>query len=193
MRGKDEQFPGYAPFAVDHPRVCGEKPAGRAHHPTAIGSPPRMRGKGQTLLADDTGVGITPAYAGKSIRFWGRVRLLRDHPRVCGEKNSCACILEILLGSPPRMRGKGPPFLAIAPTTGITPAYAGKSADHRKQAGYHQDHPRVCGEKVRPRALNGMKPWITPAYAGKSTMRNALYSLQRDHPRVCGEKTKKIP
>ena len=51
-----------------------------------VGSPPRMRGK--ACIADDEAraAGITPAYAGKSERFWSRKDRLEDHPRVCGEK-----------------------------------------------------------------------------------------------------------
>ena len=30
--------------------------------------------------------GITPAYAGKSVKFTAFVGKIRDHPRLCGEK-----------------------------------------------------------------------------------------------------------
>ena len=52
----------------DHPRVCGEKCAdrGRPHHDQ--GSPPRMRGKVAFRLREFVPDGITPAYAGKSVR-----------------------------------------------------------------------------------------------------------------------------
>ena len=54
-------------FTQDHPRVCGEK---NKFHPSVfgcIGSPPRMRGKVQVLFCNFCCVGITPAYAGKSV------------------------------------------------------------------------------------------------------------------------------
>ena len=71
---------------------------------------------------------------------------------------------------------------------GITPAYAGKSQQVRRQTGRLQDHPRVCGEKAQtaqqtetrigspPRmrgkgvnvAVSDALVGITPAYAGKS-------------------------
>ena len=73
-------------MARDHPRVCGEKGQGAGEATDHIGSPPRMRGKGQALLADNTGVGITPAYAGKSIFISLLIKFIQDHPRVCGEK-----------------------------------------------------------------------------------------------------------
>ena len=51
-----------------------------------------------------------------------------DHPRVCGEKATEDQLTAALSGSPPRMRGKVLGDLAGRELTGITPAYAGKSA-----------------------------------------------------------------
>lgn len=67
-----------------------------------------MRGKEPASCAQVLRQGITPACAGKrgcSCRFHMPPG---DHPRVCGEKplgHRCQCVL---LGSPPRMRGKVP-------------------------------------------------------------------------------------
>ena len=72
----------------DHPRVCGEK---RKDFETANrkkGSPPRMRGKGCMFCCSPAKVGITPAYAGKSLLCMDFCPAYRDHPRVCGEKQS---------------------------------------------------------------------------------------------------------
>ena len=131
----------------DHPRVCGEKSAFRLAVRSATGSPPRMRGKVAHLSEVSVDEGITPAYAGKSPRS-SLLPLSRwDHPRVCGEKTQNPTQNAILMGSPPRMRGKdhssrantnsagSPPRMrgkGITATvqssiTGITPAYAGKS------------------------------------------------------------------
>ena len=93
-------FPGITPawagksrrtvFAVfhpeDHPRVGGEKcwpppPLGKV-----LGSPPRGRGKEYAAPAGHTAAGITPAWAGKRTALWYAVLLIRDHPRVGGEK-----------------------------------------------------------------------------------------------------------
>ena len=91
----------------DHPRVCGEKqlvtgwttgvtritPAYAGKSPVLLGdlkglggSPPRMRGKDQSLEEDVTWSRITPAYAGKSSPYSPAQKNLKDHPRVCGEK-----------------------------------------------------------------------------------------------------------
>ena len=51
----------------DHPRICGEKTLhGLLAHKT-VGSPPHMRGKVLIVFDDLSCVGITPAYAGKSL------------------------------------------------------------------------------------------------------------------------------
>ena len=71
----------------DHPRVCGEKGSRIFQDPAGRGSPPRMRGKGDPGGVPQRGVGITPAYAGKSIQLGGTSLLIVDHPRVCGEKD----------------------------------------------------------------------------------------------------------
>ena len=52
----------------DHPRVCGEKRHTLPRSITRAGSPPRMRGKVGNLSFARRGFGITPAYAGKSLR-----------------------------------------------------------------------------------------------------------------------------
>ena len=86
-----------------------------------------MRGKGDHLRVVPVGIGITPAYAGKSTEapYW--CHCCKDHPRVCGEK----CRLQIESGR----------------ADGITPAYAGKSIVKFSLTKREGDHPRVCGEK----------------------------------------------
>ena len=66
---------------------------------------------------------------------------------MCGEKplgHRCQCVL---LGSPPRMRGKGIAIFRQLHHGRITPAYAGKSRLWRRPGTRCRDHPRVCGEK----------------------------------------------
>ncbi len=152
--------------------------------------------------------GITPAYAGKRQRRATACTWLRDHPRVCGEKDAICKSCPARQGSPPRMRGKAGWPLCGLPCIGITPAYAGKSQPWRSYSQRRWDHPRVCGEK-RPavdgkRPLRGSPPHvrgkvkdpvpvsalvgITPACAGKRSAQAGAPAGRRDHPRVCGEK-----
>ena len=134
----------------DHPRVCGEKTWTPCNPSMMLGSPPRMRGKGAASVEEAKALRITPAYAGKSNVAALTVTWCWDHPRVCGEKKWGVNEKNRLVGSPPRMRGKGDPQGGLAGTLGITPAYAGKSLPCRSWYRLCGDHPRVCGEKYYP-------------------------------------------
>ena len=185
--GKSGPCPDRVPPAGDHPRVCGEKSQSTSASPRALGSPPRMRGKGVKQSNSRIRMGITPAYAGKSCIYRSTTSISWDHPRVCGEKAYSLVINGSEWGSPPRMRGKGTKRCSSRRGGRITPAYAGKSKRIAPSSVLFGDHPRVCGEKhttffVRPRkwgspprmrgkaknaTLGGGKRGITPAYAGK--------------------------
>ena len=206
--------PRFRPGKIrDHPRVCGEKVSSTSPIKCLKGSPPRVRGKGQAACEIVVELGITPAYAGKRSYGCGTEQCGRDHPRVCGEKFRFILLSLLSSGSPPRVRGKAGGCRTAAASSGITPAYAGKSAGSGHGGLCFWDHPRVCGEKTEYRALvtahQGSPPrmrgkvfigqvciapkGITPACAGKSLRPDNNPSTSWDHPRVCGEKTKKIP
>ena len=213
MRGKVLALASLMLCHRDHPRVCGEKQAAVALPQPVLGSPPRMRGKACLTLIIRLLLGITPAHAGKSLPAVLKCPPTRDHPRVCGEKRRVRSWRALLLGSPPRMRGKVVLSSENPLCRGITPAYAGKSRSSARPHHSHRDHPRACGEKTEYRALvtahQGSPPrmrgkvfigqvciapkGITPACAGKSLRPDNNPSTSWDHPRVCGEKTKKIP
>ena len=172
-----------------------------------------MRGKDVDALGSVCRLGITPAYAGKRDGDDAVLACFWDHPRVCGEKGLLSYKIDQTQGSPPRMRGKVTFQLLCKAMFGITPAYAGKRHQRTLQKSLTRDHPRVCGEKVKPNLfvffiwgspprmrgkaqLQGSGLWfrgITPAYAGKSKVFLLSGTEVGDHPRVCGEKTKKIP
>ena len=90
----------------DHPRVCGEKHDYFTSCLPSPGSPPRMRGKVVVSCPALWLLGITPAYAGKSLAISALPSAIQDHPRVCGEKPMHRMHFPASLGSPPRMRGK---------------------------------------------------------------------------------------
>ena len=152
------------------------------------GSPPRVRGKGQSKGREQRELRITPACAGKSNTKNAIKSIGRDHPRVCGEKVRIKPRKTWEEGSPPRVRGKVLLKARAAARRGITPACAGKrihySIQHHCALG---SPPRVRGKEKQdddPPSASG----ITPACAGKSTLRKTAGSTYRDHPRVCGEK-----
>ena len=172
-----------------------------------------MRGKGSEWSCTPVSDGITPAYAGKRHQCANLRVLLRDHPRVCGEKLLCPAQPRRCRGSPPRMRGKVCCIVCAGMGQRITPAYAGKSIRRNKKCRTLQDHPRVCGEKTgqswEQAYIGGSPPRmrgkvtktvtetgerrITPAYAGKSGIIFVYDVLRQDHPRVCGEKSMMVP
>ena len=154
------------------------------------------------------GLRITPAYAGKSRAGQATQVRVRDHPRVCGEKQGVPAVAGRNLGSPPRMRGKVLPLLHSPHPPGITPACAGKRLRIGVRYAQRKDHPRVCGEKRQgnmnkevkvgsPPRMRGKASHhevcvlvlgITPAYAGKRLLPSSGDTRGWDHPRVCGEK-----
>ena len=152
----------------DHPRVCGEKLHSLSPQLCVHGSPPRVRGKVDAATLTLKARGITPACAGKRLLpccFW---RLHRDHPRVCGEKRTRQAVWTQCGGSPPRVRGKVVLLLVGWLLSGITPACAGKSVWQRLRPEPARDHPRVCGEKVRPWSSRGLDRGSPPRVRGKA-------------------------
>ena len=96
--------------------------------------------------------------------------------------------MAFMVGSPPRVRGKGISSHRLQTQSGITPACAGKSDDDRRKRNVIWDHPRVCGEKglhptQKPTALGS-----PPRVRGKALIHFPCRSIFWDHPRVCGEK-----
>ena len=91
----------------DHPRVCGEKLYASGFGSSVLGSPPRVRGKVRLHYDRAHETRITPACAGKRGQRVCPVSMGKDHPRVCGEKADDFSVLVALIGSPPRVRGKG--------------------------------------------------------------------------------------
>lgn len=151
-----------------------------------------MRGKAKEEPYRPCHPGITPACAGKRRGSCRRMHRIWDHPRMCGEKAQRARGLNLILGSPPHVRGKEDRRTHTHKTHGITPACAGKSRIHRVCTDRHRDHPRMCGEKdfksahpsqqlgspprMRGKVLSYRAapeyPGITPAYAGKRLKRS---------------------
>ena len=124
--GKSVPPPCCATSCTDHPRVCGEKAEGLAVPLSSLGSPPRVRGKESSQKAVNSATGITPACAGKRSAGARHTSAKQDHPRVCGEKRVSVRDSFVVLGSPPRVRGKDVMYDYHAAPPRITPACAGK-------------------------------------------------------------------
>ena len=130
--------------------MCGEKAPRLLHADAALGSPPHVRGKVTTAYLFGRWQGITPACAGKRSAGDMYHTILKDHPRMCGEKGMLRLKHSHKLGSPPHVRGKGlfPPFRHFA--NGITPACAGKRLKRSRSTVLHAAivplFPSVCNK-----------------------------------------------
>ena len=114
-------------YTRDHPRVCGEHVFGDRPRNLHGGSPPRMRGTPDQAITQAISDGITPAYAGNTIRQCERGFSRQDHPRVCGEHIGGVRVSNRGRGSPPRMRGTHNTVKTDNKGIRITPAYAGNT------------------------------------------------------------------
>ena len=126
MRGKAAKKSATQSAGQDHPRLCGEKSQIPLKNSPIPGSPPPMRGKVTVSSSSRVMIGITPAYAGKSVATLYSLVKVQDHPRLCGEKGKPGVLVTEEQGSPPPMRGKAALSGYDCTAGGITPAYAGK-------------------------------------------------------------------
>ncbi len=145
--GKSDSVSPNAVLLKDHPRECGEKKPTRAPTSQVRGSPPRVRGKARWHRQRPCSKRITPASAGKRRLFPFREKHHWDHPRECGEKVVPSSKNHLIVGSPPRVRGKVKFAAVCALLPGITPASAGKRSKAGVASWNAWDHPRECGEK----------------------------------------------
>ena len=195
----------------DHPRVCGEQPAGDQRAVSILGSPPRVRGTEKMRPVRLHVLRITPACAGNSPPEWSEALDSKDHPRVCGEQVQQYFFYADKGGSPPRVRGTGTYRGLMTKRYRITPACAGNSNTLIQPPPSWRDHPRVCGEQTgKGRAPGGelgspprvrgtaylpcfppMVIGITPACAGNRVFSKIRGQNTWDHPRVCGEQRRK--
>ena len=180
-------------------------------------SPPRMRGKGTPVLRGFGRTGITPAYAGKSLRIPRCATRWREHPRACGEKYFSFCAIFFLepsgnlllepsgsswvppdgsifvfaIGSPPRMRGKVLPLLHSPHPPGITPACAGKRLRIGVRYAQRKDHPRVCGEKDLTLNYEDMQKGSPPRMRGKVPRQVSIPGIGGITPAYAGKRLKR--
>ena len=132
-----------------------------------------MRGKEPFQHLSVPHPGITPACAGKSDKLEVLANADQDHPRVCGEKGLHPHALLWAGGSPPRVRGKAPPWTTRGFRCRITPACAGKSTQRNQVTSHQKDHPRVCGEKGINTLIGGANKGSPPRVRGKALPRFA--------------------
>ncbi len=129
-------------------------------------------------------------------------RSVEDHPRPRGEDYRAPHRARVMMGPPPRTRGRLHGFRSGGGPGGTTPAHAGKTPTTRSVLRLTADHPRARGEdrhRRRPRVrLHGppprtrgrpgstpcttAEPRTTPAHAGKTFDRDLMAGIKRGPP-----------
>ena len=116
----------------DHPRIRGEYSSNHFLYHLNEGSPPHTRGILNFVVSMFIRIGITPAYAGNTMPCKSVFRPCKDHPRIRGEYSNLQNPTNCNLGSPPHTRGIQRDRKFEVGDTGITPAYAGNTADKQE-------------------------------------------------------------
>ena len=171
------------------------------------GSSPRGRGKPVDQSGSPSRQGLIPAWAGKTSCIRYQALQSTAHPRVGGENPSCRPSYPRRSGSSPRGRGKRWPGCAESRTSGLIPAWAGKTTDLAISPHKPGAHPRVGGENQlideivrsdqgssprgrgkRDNDVSGRRQTrLIPAWAGKTHEHAATKPCAWAHPRVGGE------
>ena len=116
------------PSAGAHPRVGGENGQASAAYFADQGSSPRGRGKLEVRLRRGRGLGLIPAWAGKTCQIVSQFAARPAHPRVGGENFSSPASELIDGGSSPRGRGKPLRDSVLGVPRRLIPAWAGKTS-----------------------------------------------------------------
>ena len=144
----------FSAFTRDHPRMCGD------HYLLA---PPCPLGKR-----------ITPACAGTTIGFNSPVCHLWDHPRMCGDHTGASPAFLLRLGSPPHVQGPPRCRQCNHGVCGITPACAGTTLIVLCSPFCNRDHPRMCGDHLRPNYANPLTMGSPPHVRGPLPARSSV-------------------
>ena len=86
------------------------------------------------------------------------------------------------------MRGKGGDYDPPRVFSGITPAYAGKREAISEDILLSQDHPRLCGEKLRELISTVYSLGSPPPMRGKVSLRDAVKLDERITPAYAGKR-----
>ena len=148
------------------PAYAGNTPAAYPLLIGGIGSSPRMRGTLATSAAAVAKARIIPAYAGNTAFICTPLKLMTDHPRVCGEHIKLRVLIPRNVGSSPRMRGTRRRISLPCERNRIIPAYAGNTPCGPLKGTRLSDHPRVCGEHVVPGQIIAQRLGSSPRMRG---------------------------
>ena len=113
----------------DHPRSCGEYHIVTSMSTRKVGSSPLMRGiLNRNRMCCPSGR-IIPAHAGNTLKTFGESKVVKDHPRSCGEYSKREPFPSHGRGSSPLMRGIHEITDEKLTKIRIIPAHAGNTQD----------------------------------------------------------------
>ena len=150
VRGKQGSSKNFSEMCRITPAGAGKTSCNSSIITGKLGSPPQVRGKLRGHLATVKQNGITPAGAGKTGYAHPDITKPVDHPRRCGENYQGFAKQNYTMGSPPQVRGKLEFENRLPFESGITPAGAGKTRLKPSNSPQRWDHPRRCGENLKP-------------------------------------------
>ena len=129
-----------------HPRLRGEDVNSWPRRKPGPETPPLARGRLHAPSAAKSGLGNTPACAGKTSPACSKQCRSQKHPRLRGEDRQNIVGVKIGSETPPLARGR----LSLKGTSGAkpgnTPACAGKTSSSSSSSASSGKHPRLRGE-----------------------------------------------
>ena len=142
--------------------MCGKNLSDRERKIIEEGSPPRVREERLNIQKFDNERRITPACAGRTKMETVQTISNEDHPRVCGKNLMPTQGMNVIIGSPPRVREELAFDCKVLKSNGITPACAGRTNGYDTKKQLTRDHPRVCGKNDSKSSLQSSKKGSPP-------------------------------
>ena len=133
--------------ARDHPHACGDKVVSFPFVVVVLGSSPRVWGQAQGAAVFFCDERIIPTRVGTRFAQSQRRKAYKDHPHACGDKVLKVSVVEIFLGSSPRVWGQAYGYPHPNYRDRIIPTRVGTRNNKLIYRRDIQDHPHACGDK----------------------------------------------
>ena len=179
LRGVSHQVPV-------HPRACGEHVVRRVWRAIGVGSSPRVRGTRHFGVSNMHSYRFIPARAGNTVFLIIRLFNHAVHPRACGEHKFGVEIIELAIGSSPRVRGTHSLGNKTRAGRRFIPARAGNTRIRFLPGSWFAVHPRACGEHVSFIAATANTGGSSPRVRGTQPRCKGLFVFRRFIPARAG-------
>ena len=107
-----------------------------------------MRGAPTLYFQNLSGLGITPAHAGSTLKYTVKEETVVDHPCSRREHAKSTNDYNTKEKSPLLTRGAPTLYFQNLSGLGITPAHAGSTVKDNNDNNAYKDHPCSCGEHL---------------------------------------------